>query len=77
MNNLSSYCGLVDAKKRASNKDLPVQVIKFGTKHFEKECVPQTARLTSRLFVFENCQLNLDSLRPERWHGGCGEASTA
>jgi hypothetical protein len=24
MNNLSSYCGLVDAKKRASDKDLPV-----------------------------------------------------
>ena len=25
MNNLSSYCGLVDAKIRASDKDLPVQ----------------------------------------------------
>ena len=25
MNNLSSYCGLVDAKMRASDKDLPVQ----------------------------------------------------
>ena len=25
MNNLSSYCGLVDAKIRASVKDLPVQ----------------------------------------------------
>ena len=24
MNNLSSYCGLVDATKRASDKDLPV-----------------------------------------------------
>ena len=24
MNNLSSYCGLVDAKIRASHKDLPV-----------------------------------------------------
>ena len=24
MNNLSSYCGLVDAEKRASDKDLPV-----------------------------------------------------
>ena len=24
MNNLSSYCGLVDAKVRASDKDLPV-----------------------------------------------------
>ena len=27
MNNLSSYCGLVDAKIRASDKDLPVQRI--------------------------------------------------
>ena len=25
MNNLLSYCGLVDAKIRASDKDLPVQ----------------------------------------------------
>ena len=24
MNNLSSYCGLIDAKIRASDKDLPV-----------------------------------------------------
>ena len=28
MNNLSSYCGLVDAKIRASDKDLPVKNIK-------------------------------------------------
>ena len=27
MNNLSSYCGLVDAKIRASDKDLPVKQI--------------------------------------------------
>ena len=27
MNNLSSYCGLVDAKIRASDKDLPVLTI--------------------------------------------------
>ena len=26
MNNLSSYCGLVEAKIRASDKDLPVQI---------------------------------------------------
>ena len=26
MNNLSSYCGLVDAEIRASDKDLPVHV---------------------------------------------------
>ena len=29
MNNLSSYCGLVDAKIRASDKDLPVPNIEF------------------------------------------------
>ena len=29
MNNLSSYCGLVDATIRASDKDLPVPNIKF------------------------------------------------
>ena len=28
MNNLSSYCGLVDAKIRASDKDLPVPALK-------------------------------------------------
>ena len=27
MNNLSSYCGLVDAKIRASDKDLPVKSV--------------------------------------------------
>ena len=27
MNNLSSYCGLVDAKLRASDKDLPVLMV--------------------------------------------------
>jgi hypothetical protein len=30
MNNLSSYCGLVDAKIRASDKDLPVPKIIFA-----------------------------------------------
>jgi hypothetical protein len=29
MNNLLSYCGLVNAKIRASEKDLPVKVVKF------------------------------------------------
>ena len=31
MNNLSSYCGLVDAKVRASEKDLPVQNYNLNT----------------------------------------------
>ena len=31
MNNLSSYCGLVDAKIRASDKDLPVKKMSSTT----------------------------------------------
>ena len=30
MNNLLSYCGLVDARIRASNKDLPVTVYEIS-----------------------------------------------
>ena len=29
MNNLSSYCGLVDTKIRASDKDLPVKLVQL------------------------------------------------
>ena len=29
MSNVSSYCGLVDAKIRASDKDLPVAVVNY------------------------------------------------
>ena len=32
MNNLLSYCGLVDAKIRASDKDLPVDTVKSNGK---------------------------------------------
>ena len=46
MNNMSSYCGLVDAKIRASDKDLPVQNNSHGmyckicqmTKMLENSC---------------------------------------
>jgi hypothetical protein len=40
MNNLLSYCGLVDAKIRASEKDLPVQmmVVYFGKKMNKIPC---------------------------------------
>ena len=34
MNNLSSYCGLVDAKIRAYDKDLPVP--SFNKQHIKK-----------------------------------------
>ena len=38
MNNLSSYCGLVDAKIRAFDKDLPVLLTFFKT---WKKCLPE------------------------------------
>ena len=36
MNNLSSYCGLTDARMRASEKDLPVQTCKLLEVHVTK-----------------------------------------
>ena len=40
MNNLLSYCGLVDAKIRASDKDLPVITLAFP--NFQVSFVIQT-----------------------------------
>ena len=37
MNNLSSYCGLVDPSKSASDKDLPVQL--WHTQHMSKNFI--------------------------------------
>ena len=37
MNNLSSYCGLVDAKIRASDKDLPVQGLNLNAAPTEED----------------------------------------
>ena len=40
MNNLTSYCGLVDAQIRASDKDLPVPQKKkstLGLKNYKKK----------------------------------------
>ena len=34
MNNMSSYCGLVDAKIRASDKDLPVHMLEMEVLKF-------------------------------------------
>ena len=39
MNNLSSYCGLVDAKIRASDKDLPVHLIPSWLVWTEIKCM--------------------------------------
>ena len=52
MNNLSSYCGLVDARKRGSDKDLPVvtssfafYIITFEPIEFQTRSAPQNDRL--------------------------------
>ena len=45
MNNLSSYCGLVDARISTSDKDLPVQTSTNITFHNRKKYIP---RLESR-----------------------------
>ena len=37
MNNLLSYCGLIDAKIRASDKDLPVQQTNAANNYEEKQ----------------------------------------
>ena len=52
MNNLSSYCGLVDAKIRASDKDLPVQAL--GTLIFCSSYVVHPDLLKT-LFQFRIC----------------------
>ena len=37
MNNLSSYCGLVDARIRASDKDLPVTCVLLRREHMYEQ----------------------------------------
>ena len=61
MNNLLSYCGLVDAKIRASDKDLPVHTAspsyaKWGQSNCEvhREIVPNLKNLFSREKAFKN-----------------------
>ena len=42
MNNLSLYCGLVDAKIRASDKDLPLPLSLGMSNNFgEKKMIPE------------------------------------
>ena len=38
MNNLSSYCGLIDSKIRASDKDLPVTIAQMLFTYYELFC---------------------------------------
>ena len=62
MNNLLSYCGLVDAKIKASDKDLPVLIL-TGTYSFkgqvpDLEGTPNKNALTERMqfiFIFRLC----------------------
>ena len=56
MNNLLSYCGLVDARKRASNKDLPVyysysSVINNGVAMWSKWRVNKHREVQIEVFV--------------------------
>ena len=50
MNNLSSYCGLVDAKIRAFDKDLPVLLTFFKT---WKKCLPEDGDAEKRHLNFQ------------------------
>ena len=52
-NNLSSYCGLVDAKIRASDKDLPV--LDYNRIYFS--FTRTTLRFVSGFYSFIRCQL--------------------
>ena len=63
MNNLLSYCGLVDAKIKASDKDLPVQILtrtySFKGPVPDLEGTPKKNALTEKMqfiFIFRLCQ---------------------
>ena len=51
MNNLSSYCGLVDAKIRASDKDLPVFFPILPFVHLSFDYLPFLVKVTFELLV--------------------------
>ena len=48
MNNLSSYCGLVDAKIRVSDKDLPVQAMQHAVEQQALNADPLDRQISSR-----------------------------
>jgi hypothetical protein len=51
MNNMSSYCGLVDAKVRASDKDLPVCTFsRYEVGRWQKFS-PQESKIVQKLFA--------------------------
>ena len=57
MKNLWSYCGLVDAKIRASDKDLPVRNMKVYAMQ------PKFAMNALQLFPIQKDRIGLDSIR--------------
>ena len=62
MNNLSSYCGLTDSRMRASDTDLPVQVLWKGqTLQNNFTCIFSLKNMSSNLAIqnfLENVPLN-------------------
>ena len=50
MNNLSSYCGLVDAKIRASDKDLPVHRYQYDHGNIYDNKMSKPHFIASRIF---------------------------
>ena len=66
MKNLSSYCGLVDAKIRASDKDLPVQLYNlksYSKLYFEYPCkISHDSKNILMFYTFKNCNVQIKYL---------------
>ena len=73
MNNLSSYCGLVDVKIRASDKVLPVCILKksmrsYSIQPFRVEAILDIAKDAIHVFTsdgaaWEDMEVQLDTQR--------------
>ena len=66
MNNMSSYCGLVDAKIRVSGKDLPVLRSQGRYKQSERDfnplCTSCATMILSKLIVIKKGERRADFL---------------
>ena len=73
LNNLMSYCGLVDARIRAFNKDLPVTLLFYGKSKLLKTVVLQIFDLSveNRLFGCMASAFLLQARRPRWWCHRC------
>ena len=60
MNNFLSYCGLVDAKIRASNKDLPVKKQIEDQMNWFKDVFPVANATENMIEILLDVFLNLD-----------------